>query len=81
MGSLNLDGIAWIGLGAMGLPMAGHLATKLPAEVSIYVYDIVRDFVEQICKQYPGKVKPCSSAKEAAERSVCLWSPPNTVHD
>lgn len=70
MGSMDVQHVGFIGLGAMGLPMAGHLAAKLPEETHIYVFDVVQTLLDQICQQYPEKVTACSSAKEVADRSV-----------
>jgi 3-hydroxyisobutyrate dehydrogenase len=70
MGSMEVTNIGFIGLGAMGSPMAGHLAAKLPEETQIYVFDVVQSLVDQICQQYPGKVTAGSSARNVAERSV-----------
>lgn len=72
MGSIEAINIGFIGLGAMGSPMAGHLAAKLPDETHIFVFDVVQSLVDQLCQQYPQKVTACSSAREVAERSVCI---------
>lgn len=62
--------VGFIGLGAMGAPMVGHLAAKLPAGVSIYVFDVVQRVVDELCAQHPGRLFPASSARDVAEKSV-----------
>jgi 3-hydroxyisobutyrate dehydrogenase len=63
-------GVGFIGLGAMGMPMARHLVTKLPSETHIYVFDIAQALVEQLCAEFPSKVFKCANAKDAAEKTV-----------
>lgn len=62
--------IGFIGLGAMGKPMAVHLANKLPSETRIHVFDVVQTVVEQVCADFPDRVYKGSSAKDVAEKSV-----------
>ena len=73
MGSIDVMNIGFIGLGAMGSPMAGHLAAKLPEETHIFVFDVVQSLVDQLCQQYSDKVSACSNAREVADRSVRVW--------
>ncbi len=68
----KISGLGFVGLGAMGLPMAGHLASKLPENIQIFVFDINQASVDQLCNDYPKRVVKCSSAKEVADKSVCL---------
>lgn len=70
MSSPNFQNVGFIGLGLMGKPMAGHLATKLPAETRIHVFDVIRDAVEELCSDHPEKVFEAAHAKEVADRSV-----------
>lgn len=74
MGSVGANHVGFVGLGAMGLPMAGHLANKLPEETHVYVFDVVQSLLDQICQQHPSKVTACSSAKEVAERSQIIFT-------
>jgi 3-hydroxyisobutyrate dehydrogenase-like beta-hydroxyacid dehydrogenase len=74
MGSVKENAIGFIGLGAMGKPMVGHLAAKLPAQTRIYVFDIVESVVDEICAKFPDKVVKGANAKEVAEKSVWLSS-------
>ncbi|TVY62828.1 3-hydroxyisobutyrate dehydrogenase [Lachnellula suecica] len=66
--------IGFIGLGAMGMPMATHLAKKLPTEKQIYVYDIAEDLVDGFCAEFPNKGFKCASAKEVAEKTSIIIS-------
>lgn len=66
----KISGLGFVGLGAMGLPMAGHLAAKLPENVQIYVFDINQASVDQLEKEYPRRITKCSGAKEVADKSV-----------
>lgn len=66
----KISGVGFVGLGAMGLPMASHLAAKLPENIRMFVYDINRSSVDQLHEQYPQRVVKCTGAKEVADRSV-----------
>lgn len=66
----SISGLGFVGLGAMGLPMAGHLAAKLPNNVHMFVYDINTASMDQIHNDYPERITKCSGAKEVAEKSV-----------
>jgi 3-hydroxyisobutyrate dehydrogenase-like beta-hydroxyacid dehydrogenase len=63
--------IAFIGLGAMGFPMAGHLSTK-GFEVAVYNRTLSKG--EQWMKQYEGTLHqtPCSAAQQADIVLVCV---------
>ena len=63
--------IGWVGLGAMGFPMAANLVKKLSNDTHFFVYDVVQDFVDRFVKEDQGRVKACTSAKEVADKSVC----------
>ncbi|KIK67476.1 hypothetical protein GYMLUDRAFT_217822 [Collybiopsis luxurians FD-317 M1] len=68
----------WVGLGAMGFPMASQLATKLPASCKLFIYDIDADAMNRFIEVYSNSAGPpivaVSSAKEAAELSECFIS-------
>lgn len=66
----KVSGIGFVGLGAMGLPMAGHLADKLPDHIRLYVYDINQSSVDQLHNDHPDRVIKASSAKNVADQSV-----------
>jgi 3-hydroxyisobutyrate dehydrogenase len=62
--------VGFIGLGAMGAPMAIHLAEKLPSETKIYAFDVVQSAVDQLVEQFPGRVFAGNNARDVAEKSV-----------
>ena len=62
--------LGFIGLGAMGWPMAGHLADKLPQQTKIYVFDVVGSLMDDLCAKYPKKVSKAKNARDVAEKSV-----------
>lgn len=66
--------VGFIGLGAMGVPMVRHLADKLPAEVPIYVFDIVQSVVDELPTQYKGKIFGANNARDVAAKSVWTCS-------
>lgn len=70
----QVSGIGFVGLGAMGLPMAGHLANKLPGHIRLFVYDINQDSVNQLHNDYPDRVVKASSAKDATDQSVSIYA-------
>ncbi|OAL19047.1 hypothetical protein AYO20_11694 [Fonsecaea nubica] len=70
----KISSLGFVGLGAMGLPMAGHLAAKLPENVHMYVYDINQSSVDQLHHDYPQRVTKCSSAKEVADKSDVIMT-------
>ena len=55
--------LGFVGLGIMGIPMAGHL---LEAGNSVHVYDVVS---ESIAKLSAKGADPCGSSKEVAQKS------------
>lgn len=73
--SFEYTSLGFIGLGAMGKPMAEQLAIKLPATTKIMLYDVIESSMTELTEKYPGKVIAGSSPKEVAENSVC----PNTA--
>jgi 3-hydroxyisobutyrate dehydrogenase-like beta-hydroxyacid dehydrogenase len=66
--------VGFIGLGAMGAPMVGHLAAKLPAGIPIYIFDVVQHVVDELCAQHPGRITAGSSARDVAEKSVDTYT-------
>ena len=60
----------FIGLGAMGLPMAKHLASKLLEQNQIYVFDVEDEAMNKLNDEFPEMVVKCRSAKEVAENTV-----------
>ena len=66
----SYDSIGFIGLGAMGFPMAKHLANKLPSETPIYVFDVAKEAMDNFCAEFPKKIVKCGSAREVAQQTV-----------
>jgi 3-hydroxyisobutyrate dehydrogenase len=62
--------VGFIGLGAMGKPMATNLAKALPPGSRVYAFDVVDAPVDELCSTFPHMVAKCGSAREAAEQSV-----------
>jgi hypothetical protein len=63
--------IGWIGLGLMGLPMVTNLLKKMDKSTTFYVFDVLKESVEEFVEAGEGRVKACSSSKEVADKSVC----------
>ena len=62
--------IGFVGLGVMGYPMVENLAKKLPQLVNVYVFDVVTQPMHMLSLQTNGKVEPCGSAKNVADKAV-----------
>lgn len=65
----------WIGLGAMGFPMALQLHKHVPAESALYIYDIDRGAMERFAEKAKensaaANVFMMNTAREVAENSV-----------
>ena len=64
--------LAFIGLGVMGFPMAGHLAK---AGHNLTVFNRTSDKAKKWCSEYSGKI--AATPAEAAERcrlyNVLCW--------
>ena len=69
-GFIEFKKVGFIGLGAMGKPMVSQLASKLPAEAKIHVFDVVEEAMDDICLKFPHRVCKCSSSKEVAQQAV-----------
>ncbi|EXJ79112.1 hypothetical protein A1O3_08613 [Capronia epimyces CBS 606.96] len=77
----KISGLGFIGLGAMGLPMAGHLAAKLPEHIKVFVYDINPASVDQLQQEYPNRIVKGASAKDVADKSdIILTMLPEGKH-
>ncbi|KAK0109376.1 hypothetical protein ONS96_003191 [Cadophora gregata f. sp. sojae] len=80
-GSESYESIGFIGLGAMGLPMARHLANKLPQDTLIYVFDVADEVMNTFSAEYPKKIVKCGSAKDVAKQTdVILSMVPEGAH-
>ena len=62
--------VGFVGLGAMGKPMAKNLIEKLPPESQVYLFDVIATGVNELCEKYPKKCFGCSSPQEVANKSV-----------
>jgi 3-hydroxyisobutyrate dehydrogenase-like beta-hydroxyacid dehydrogenase len=70
------NAFGWIGLGAMGFPMALQLRAKVPTRTILYIYDVDAGAMERFVKETSGSgiganVVVANNAREVAERSVC----------
>ena len=79
MTDIPYKSIGFIGLGAMGKPMVTNLANKLPKDVQIHVYDIVQSAIDELSEAHPTTIKPATSAKDVAAKSVQRPSPPKPL--
>jgi 3-hydroxyisobutyrate dehydrogenase len=70
MAIFKCKNLGFIGLGAMGRPMVGHLAARLPSDTQLHVFDISEDAVEAVCREFPGRIQKGGSARDVAEQSV-----------
>lgn len=62
--------VGFIGLGAMGMPMAKNLVKKLPDKAHVYIYDVSEALVQQLAGEEPDRVVSCHDARGVATRSV-----------
>ena len=67
--------LGFIGLGAMGKPMAGHL---LKADPAIAVFDIVRAPMDELAAR---GAKACASPREAAAGADVVFTMVTTTKD
>ncbi|KAF5328684.1 hypothetical protein D9619_011695 [Psilocybe cf. subviscida] len=63
--------IGWIGLGAMGFPMALQLDEKAPEDTIFHVYDINNEAVNSFMSSSVHDTVGCRSAKEVTDKSEC----------
>jgi len=69
MSDFEYNTVGFVGLGAMGYCMTEQLVQKLPATTKICAFDVVQSVLERLSSESKGKVIPCSSAREVAEKS------------
>lgn len=62
--------LGFVGLGAMGLPMASNLISKAPKGSVLFIYDISEKSVKQLANKYNNSVEICKSAREVAQSAV-----------
>ncbi|KAF3386208.1 3-hydroxyisobutyrate dehydrogenase [Penicillium rolfsii] len=72
----TVQGIAFIGLGAMGYGMAANIRKKMPPEATLYVFDMSKTICELFRKQMidVGPIAIVNSPREAAESSHTVVS-------
>lgn len=64
--------VGFIGLGAMGFPMAVNLITKLAKGSKLYIFDVSKDAMARFAQLHPESSEICDSPKSVAEKAVCL---------
>jgi 6-phosphogluconate dehydrogenase (decarboxylating) len=62
--------LGFVGLGAMGLPMASNLISKSPEGSVLFIYDISTEITKQLADKHKDSVEMCKSAREVAQRAV-----------
>lgn len=62
--------VGFVGLGAMGKHMAAQLATKLPTDSRIFVYDVVKGPIDELTTKFPEKVIASESPRDVAKNTV-----------
>src|ERR1044071_6530486 len=62
--------VAWIGLGTMGFPMAGHLKTR--GHHDVIVFNRTRAKAEAWVQQFGGRL--VAAPAEAADGAACVFS-------
>lgn len=72
MADLKCKNIGFIGVGAMGRPMVGHLAAKLPTEIQIHIFDVSAEAMNEVCAENPGRVLKAENLRDVAQKSVCV---------
>ncbi|KAF4598076.1 3-hydroxyisobutyrate dehydrogenase-related [Pleurotus pulmonarius] len=66
----------WIGLGAMGYPMAMNLRKRIPTDSILLVNDVDRTAVERFIRESSefGRVVEAATARDVAEQSSCVFT-------
>lgn len=62
--------LGFVGLGAMGLPMASNLISKAAKGSTLHVYDISESSMAALAKAHPEVVFTCGSPREVSRKSV-----------
>ena len=61
----------FIGLGAMGYPMAANLRSKIEADDHVIVHDVNKQSLDNFKSEYSSGVSVADSSADAAKNSVC----------
>ncbi|KAJ3800077.1 NAD binding domain of 6-phosphogluconate dehydrogenase-domain-containing protein [Lentinula aff. detonsa] len=68
----------WVGIGAMGFPMASQLLQKLPSSHQLFIYDVdtvvLQKFIQTNADPNRPTITIVSSPKEVVEHSDCFIS-------
>jgi 3-hydroxyisobutyrate dehydrogenase-like beta-hydroxyacid dehydrogenase len=66
----------FVGLGAMGYPMATQLRRKLPSSTPLSIFDLDKAVLQRFVQEYErfGEVHIAASSREVAERAVSLYT-------
>ncbi|KAL4877951.1 NAD binding domain of 6-phosphogluconate dehydrogenase-domain-containing protein [Aspergillus karnatakaensis] len=74
MSNSTITGVGFIGLGAMGKPMAEQLAAKLPEDVKLVVFDIVPAVVQELVDRDSDRVIAGQSPVDVVLQSQIIFS-------
>ncbi|KAM0185128.1 hypothetical protein ACHAPI_012278 [Fusarium lateritium] len=66
--------LGFIGLGAMGLPMASNLISKATQGSTLYIYDISEESTKYLAGKHRGSVEICSSARDVAQNALVVFT-------
>ncbi|KAL2670514.1 hypothetical protein Neosp_014302 [[Neocosmospora] mangrovei] len=66
--------LGFVGLGAMGLPMASNLISKAPADSTLFVYDILEGSMNKLARRHPKSVVLCRSPREVAQKAEIIFT-------
>ncbi|KAF2815576.1 putative 3-hydroxyisobutyrate dehydrogenase [Mytilinidion resinicola] len=74
--------IGFIGLGAMGYPMAKNIRTKMSRQSNLWVYDVQREVCERFAQEFKdsGPISIANSAKEVAQNALTIATIVPTGH-
>ncbi len=75
----SVSSVGFIGLGAMGLPMAKRICQGFTGGVQLFAFDILSANVDQLVNDHEDTVIRCNSVREVAEKSV--FFPPSRSLD
>nr|GAT57670.1 predicted protein [Mycena chlorophos] len=65
--------LGWVGLGAMGWPMAQQLLSKNPAS-TFYIFDVDRTLLDKFAQSAPDRVKIAANATEVATKADWVFT-------
>lgn len=62
--------LGFVGLGAMGMPMASNLISKSPEGSTLYIYDISETAMKSFAEKHNRSVVVCGSPREVSQKAV-----------